>query len=142
MSDSDDFSEIECEFVRDGTEGRVLMSRKIIDEFMALESRKQAQLLSRLQLWGNGVKLTREQFNGNEGRCGGEDDRMLVAVKTNKAMKTRLYGFVRHYREKRTLLLVAMDTAKKQDKANPRILKRAKAEAVSLDERCGEHDEQ
>lgn len=142
MSDSNDFSEIECEHVHDGTAGRVLMSNKIIENFMALESHKQAQLLSRAKLWADGVRLTREQFNGNEGRCGGANDRMLVALKTNKVMKTRLYGFVRRYRGKRTLLLVDMDTAKKQDQANPRILKRAKAKAESLDERCGEHDEQ
>lgn len=138
MSDSDDFSEIECELVLHGTSGRVLMSKAVIDDFMALDTRKQAQLLSRAKLWADDVRLTREQFNGNEGRCGGANDRMLVALKTNKAMKTRLYGFVRHYRDQRTLLIVDMDTAKKQDKANPRILKRAKATAVSLDERCGE----
>ncbi|WP_157726807.1 hypothetical protein [Qipengyuania flava] len=138
MSDSDDFSEIECELVLNGAGGRVLMSGSVIDEFMALDSRKQAQLLSRAKLWADGVRLTREQFNGIEGRCGGANDRMLVALKTSKAMKTRLYGFVRHYRDQRTLLIVDMDTAKKQDKANPRILKRAKAAAVSLDERCGD----
>ena len=138
MSDSDDFSEIECELVHEGTSGRVLMSSEVIDDFMALETRKQAQLLSRAKLWADGIRMTREQFNGNEGRCGGANDRMLVALKTTNAMKTRLYGFVRHYRDQRTLLIVETDTAKKQDKANPRILKRAKAKAVVLDERCGE----
>ena len=142
MSDSDAFSEIECEHVLDGATGRVLMVGKIVDEFMALDTRKQAQLLSRAKLWADGVRLTREQFNGNEGRCGGANDRMLVAVKTNKALKTRLYGFVRHFRGRKTLLLVGMDTAKKQDRANPRILKKVKAEAVLLDERCGDCDEQ
>ncbi|MGB7374815.1 hypothetical protein [Pontixanthobacter sp.] len=135
MNDSDDFSDIDCELVHDGRVGRVLMSRKVVDEFVALESRKQAQLISRAKLWADGVPPTKEQFNGNEGRCGGENDRMLVAF---KARKIRLYGFVRHYKNMKTLIIIDIDIAKKQDKANSRILTRAKVEAVSFDQKCGE----
>lgn len=109
------------------------MMREVTREFLALDSKKQARLLANAKLWADGHKPTEEQFNGNEGRCGGENDRMLVAVKVHKV---RLYGFVRSFRGKRTLLLVDIDSSKKQNKANPRILKRAKATATELDSLC------
>lgn len=138
MSDSNDFSDVDCEHVLTGRSGRVLILGSLVSDFMALDTRKQAQLMSRMKLWADGVPLTKEQFNGNEGRCGGDNDRMLVAVKTNNSLKVRLYGFVRHLRSVRTLLIVDIDDAKKQDKASPRILMRARAKVVSLDERCGD----
>lgn len=138
MSDSTDYANVGCEHVLEGQEGRVLMSHSILDRFFSLETRAQAQLMSRMKLWADGIPLTKEQFNGNEGRCGGGNDRMLVAVKTSVAMKTRLYGFIRHLRGKRTLIVVEIDTAKKQDKANPRVVGRAKSEVLFYDERCGD----
>lgn len=135
MNDSNDFEDIDCEFVLVGRAGRVLMSASVVGEFQGIEARKQGQLLSRVKLWADGISLTKEQFNGNEGRCGGENDRMLVAVKTSKV---RLYGFVRHYNDLKTLIIVDIDSAKKQDKANSRILKKAKQLVVLFDKKCGE----
>lgn len=63
---------------------------------------------------------------------------MLVAVKTHKV---RLYGFIRRYRGKKCLVIVAIDSAKKQDKPNPRIVKKAKEAVIQLDALCGENDE-
>jgi hypothetical protein len=135
MTDSDDFDEIECDHVLTGSVARVLMAKTVTQEFIAVESKKQARLLSNAKIWADGHPPNEEQFQGNEGRCGGENDRMLVAVKVHKI---RLYGFVRRYRGKKTLLIVDIDVAKKQNKANPRILKRAKAAAVAMDAKCGE----
>lgn len=135
MSDSDDFDEIDCDHVLTGQVARVLMSKTATKEFLTLPSNKQARLLSNAKLWADGYKPTEEQFKGNEGRCGGQNDRMLVAV---KAFRIRLYGIVRRYKAKKTLLIIDIDPSKKQDRANPRILKRAKALAVALDERCGD----
>ena len=135
MSDSADFDDIDCDHVLTGRVARVLITKEVTREFLTLESKKQARLLSNAKLWADGYRPNQEQFNGNEGRCGGENDRMLVAV---KAFKIRLYGFVRRYRSKKTLLIVDIDASKKQDKANRRILKRAKNNAVALDRKCGE----
>lgn len=135
MSDSDEFSDIACDHVLDGAGARVLMLKAVTKEFFGLESKKQARLLSNAKLWANDYKPSSEQFNGNEGRCGGKNDRLLVAV---KAHKVRLYGIIRRYRGMRTLLIVDIDVAKKQDLANPRIIKRAKIKAVNLDELCGD----
>ncbi|WP_232495996.1 hypothetical protein [Novosphingobium kaempferiae] len=135
MNDSDDYSDIDCEHVLSGAAARVLMAAKVVSEFMEVETRKQSQLLSRMKLWADGIPPSKEQFNGNEGRCGGANDRMLVAFKTNKV---RLYGFVRHYRGVKTVIIVDIDAAKKQDKASPRILRRAKEAAVLFDGKCGD----
>jgi hypothetical protein len=81
-----------------GKVARVLITRSTTKEFLTLESNKQARLLSNAKLWADGFRPSEEQFNGNEGRCGGSNDRMLVAV---KAFKLRLYGFVRRYRSKK-----------------------------------------
>lgn len=135
MADSDDFDEIDCDHVLTGSAGRVLMAKSVTQAFVALESRKQARLLSNAKIWADGHRPSDEQFQGNEGRCGGANDRMLVAVKVHKV---RLYGFIRRYRTKKTLLIVDIDVAKKQNRANPRVLKRAKAAAVAMDVRCGE----
>lgn len=133
MSDSSDFDEIECDHVLTGKVARVVMAKPVTAEFLKVETKKQARLLANAKLWADGYRLTDEQFNGNEGRCGGANDRMLVAIKVHKV---RLYGFIRRYREQRTLMLIDIDTDKKQNRANPRVLKRAKTAAVTLDAKC------
>lgn len=135
MSDSDDFSELSCDLVHTGLVARVLMEKSVTKEFLKLESKQQARLLSNATVWASEHRPSSEQFNGNEGRCGGENDRMLVAI---KARKIRLYGIIRRYRGLKTMIIVDIDVAKKQDLANPRILKRAKVKAISIDILCGD----
>lgn len=134
MSDSDDFANIDCDHVLTGMTAQVLMAKSVTIEFFELETRKQARLLSNVKLWADGQRPSSEQFNGNEGRCGGDNDRMLVAVKVHKV---RLYGFVRSYNNIKTLILIDMDSAKKQDRACPRILKRSKSRVRDMDTLCG-----
>lgn len=135
MSESENFDEIDCDHVLTGRAACVLMAKSVTQEFIGIESKKQARLLSNAKLWADGHRPNDEQFQGNEGRCGGANDRMLVAVKVHKI---RLYGFIRRYRERKTLILIDIDVNKKQNKASPRVLKRAKAAAVAMDEMCGE----
>lgn len=133
MTDSVDFDEIECDHVLTGKIARVLMAKAVTGDFLTIDSKKQARLLANAKLWADGLRPSDEQFNGNEGRCGGDNDRMLVAVKVHKV---RLYGFVRGYKGLKILFIVDIDAEKKQNRANPRVLKRAKASAVCLDARC------
>lgn len=135
MSDSDAFDDIECDHVLTGQAGRVVMAKRVTREFLTIDSKKQARLLSNAKLWADGHKPSAEQFNGSEGRCGGQNDRMLVAVKVHKV---RLYGFIRRLRGLRTLIIVEIDTAKKQDRACPRVLKRAKLAVIEIDTICGD----
>jgi hypothetical protein len=134
MSDSDDFASVNCDHVLTGVIAQVLMAKSVTIDFCELESRKQARLLSNAKLWADGQRPSTEQFNGNEGRCGGDNDRMLVAIKVHKV---RLYGFIRNYKSKKTLILVDIDPSKKQDRACPRILKRAKSRVRDMDTLCG-----
>lgn len=134
MSDSDDFASIDCDHVLTGMTAQVLMAKSVTAAFFELETRKQARLLSNTKLWADGQRPNGEQFNGNEGRCGGQNDRMLVAIKVHKV---RLYGFIRRYKEKRTLILVDIDSDKKQNRACLRILKRAKGRVRDMDNLCG-----
>lgn len=135
MSDSADFSEIECDYVLSGSEARVLMRKKVTKQFVKLDTRQQGRLMSNMKLWADGRNPSSEQFNGNEGRCGGANNRMLVAVKVHKV---RLYGFVRQYRDRKTLIIVDIDPAKKSNRASPHLLKRAKSAAVEVDVICGD----
>lgn len=135
MTDSDDdFDEIDCDHVLSGRAGRVLMVKSVTEEFLELETKKQARLLANAKLWADGQTPSPEQFQGNEGRCGGDNDRMLVAMKTHKI---RLYGFIRQYKRMKTLIIVDVDAAKKQDKARSHILKRAKSAVQTVDKTCG-----
>ena len=135
MSDSDDFDEIDCDHVQTGASGRVLMVKSVTAEFLVLETKKQARLLANTKLWADGYNPSPEQFNGNEGRCGGPNNRMLVAVKIHKI---RLYGFVRQYRKVKSLIIVDADMAKKQTRAKGHVLKRAKAAVLLMDQSCGD----
>lgn len=136
MTDSEcEFEEIECDHVLTGRTGRVLMAKSVTETFLSLETKKQARLLANAKLWADGYNPTPEQFQGNEGRCGGDNDRMLVAIKTHKV---RLYGFIRQYKQMKTLILVDIDGAKKQNKAKSFVLKRAKSAVQALDRKCGE----
>jgi hypothetical protein len=135
MSDSGEFDEIDCDHVLTGRAGRVLMLRTVTKEFVQLETQKQARLLANAKLWADGQRPSPEQFQGNEGRCNGENDRMLVAIKTHKI---RLYGFIRSYRGVKTLIIADIDPAKKQNKAKKHILDRAKAAVVAIDKSCGD----
>lgn len=135
MSDSDDFDEIDCDHVLTGRVGRVLMAKSATKEFLQLATQKQARLLANAKLWADGQRPSSEQFQGNEGRCGGDNDRMLVAIKTHKI---RLYGFIRNYRKMKTLIIADIDPAKKQDRAKKHVLNRAKAAVVAIDKSCGD----
>jgi hypothetical protein len=66
--------------------------------------------------------LTPEMFNGNEGRS----PRHNVLLQALKIRKVRLYGFSRSIGRRRTFIIVDADPAKKQDKADQNVLKRAR----------------
>lgn len=74
-----------------------------------------------MQRWCEGAALTEEMFNGSEGRS--PDNLMLKVFKTHKV---RLYGYETSYLGRRTFIIVERDLAKKQNKADQELLKRAK----------------
>lgn len=129
--DPDSFN---CDLMVSGCEGEVLIDKSVTKELLELDSIKQARLLSNAKLWADGRKPTREQANFSEGRCGGKFNRMLLAIKTHKV---RLYGFIARINNKKTMVIVDIDPAKKQTKADKTVLKRAKNRVKEFDERYG-----
>lgn len=100
--------------------------RKIYD---ALDTQMQGRFERYMELWCNETKLPDTMFNQNEGRSKGG-----VMLRAFKAFKVRLYGFDRKVVGVRTFVIVDIDPAKKQNKADPGILKRAKSRVDDLSE--------
>lgn len=120
-----------------GTEGAcVAIDAHLMKELEEIDPKKLARLIRIMELWCLGQQLSGEQFNGNEGRARrGDLNVMLQAFKTHKV---RLFGFVMSIDLKRTFLIVDLDPAKKQNKADPKILKRAHGRALDWTEKAGE----
>ena len=113
---------IECDVLASRHGARVAIRRRIRHEFDGLDDQKKGRLQAIMGLWCEGRALTPQMFNGNEGRTSIHNV-MLQAFKT---FKVRLYGFSSDVGGKRTFVIIDSDPAKKQDKADPKILKRAK----------------
>jgi hypothetical protein len=132
---SDDVDAYGCELlVREGRT-QVVLREEASKEFWSLEQRAQAKLLVRCKLWAAGKKLSEEHLNHNEGRARkGDINRRIEAFKISGV---RLFGFVRPLMGFKTFVAVAVDAAKKQRKANPRVLSRAVARIVKFEEQFG-----
>jgi hypothetical protein len=120
-----------CDLLVEAGGSQVCISRTMRGEFDALDDKKQGRFRRIMELWCNNQKLTPEMFNANEGRSP-QNNLLLQAF---KAFKVRLYGFVRPVQGVRTFVLIDADPAKKQDKADPGILKRAKGRADDIGRR-------
>lgn len=124
MSSGDDESlnTIDCDVLQERYGARVVIRRGIKGTYESLGTQKQGRFAAIFQRWCEGTKLTPEMFNANEGRT----SKRNVLLQAFKAFKVRLYGFSTSVGGRRTFLIMDADPAKKQDKADPRILKRAK----------------
>lgn len=124
--DNDDSLDgLDCELLASAGKARVAIVRGIKGEYDALDEKQQGRFVGIMTLWCEGRKLAPNMFNYNEGRSKGHN----LLIQAFKAFKIRLYGFERHLADRRTFIIVEFDPAKKQDKADPNILKRAKMRA-------------
>lgn len=125
MSDDngDSADDLNCDSLEVSGRSQVLLWRPITKEWEKLEAKQQGRFARIMQMWCEGHQLTKEMFNGNEGRSPTHN----VMLQAFKAFKIRLYGFVTTINEMRSFIIVDIDPAKKQDKADPNILKRAYA---------------
>lgn len=122
----DSLEHIECDVLAEHSGARVVIRRAVRKVYDALDDRAQGRLSAVMKRWCDDPdQLTPEMFNGNEGRSSRHNE-MLQAIKNNAA-KVRLYGFSFLVADKRTFIIVDADTAKKQNKADPNILKRARS---------------
>jgi hypothetical protein len=124
----DSLEHIECDVLAEHSGARVVIRRTLTKAWEALGDRAQARLLPIMKRWCDGDKMSPEMFNHNEGRS----SRHNIMLQAFKAFKVRLYGFSFAVGEKRTFIIVDADPAKKQNKADPKILKRAKTRIDDL----------
>lgn len=113
---------IDCEVLEERFGARVVIRRAVRKAYDSLDDQKKGRLNAIMRLWCEGRPLTPKMFNGNEGRTS-RHNLMLQAFKT---FKVRFYGVSIAVGGRRTFVVVDNDPAKKQDKADPAILKRAK----------------
>lgn len=110
------------------TRGRVVITEAVEPEFEALEEHVRGRLTRIMELWCDGRPLTETMFNGNEGRAKGSN----ILLMAFKGFKVRLYGFQQTLLKRKTFIVADIDSAKKQNKADQGILKRAKARVTEI----------
>ena len=129
MSDQNDdpAEDYQCATLVDHDGSRIWISPAPRAGFDSLGEAQRERLLRIMELWCGELSLTKTMFNGNEGRSSGG-----TMLKAFKGFKHRFYGFERKIDGVRTFVIVDHDPAKKQDKADPHILKRAKGRIDSF----------
>ncbi len=100
---------------------RVAILVETAGAYDGFEERVRDKLKRIMFRWCGGHAMTKEMFNGNEGRSAGG-----TALKAFKSFKHRLYGFETKLEGIRTFVIVDHDPAKKRDQADQSILTRAK----------------
>jgi hypothetical protein len=121
MSEQDDsLDQLGCDGLEKSGRSQVALWRAAAKDWGGLDDNQEGRFRRIMQMWCEGHKLTPEMYNGNEGRSPGN-----IMLHAFKAFKIRLYGFVRSVGTIRTFIVVDIDPAKKRDKADPKILKRA-----------------
>ena len=108
--------------------GCVVLHSCVGQLFDALDEAVRARFVRIMELWCDDKPLTDKMINRNEGRTSRRNE-MCQAF---KAFKVRLYGFVGQENGKKTFVICDFDGAKKQDKADKQILKRAKSRIDDL----------
>lgn len=119
-SDAETLETYDCEPLVQTADARVAIARHILPEYKSMPDQKRARFQAIMRRWCDGVKLTPEMFNANEGRSPGG-----ILLQAFKGFKIRLYGFRRKISSLETFIIVEIDPAKKQDKADSKVLKRA-----------------
>jgi hypothetical protein len=122
--ESDSLEAIECDLLAERFGAQVVMRRVVKKIYDALADKQKGRFLGIMGRWCEDPRmLTPDMFNGNEGRS----PRNNVMLQALKIRKVRLYGFSRSISRRRSFIIVDADPSKKQDKADPKILKRAKS---------------
>ena len=121
MSEQDDsLDHLACDELEKSGRAQVALWRGAAKQWGELDVKQEGRFRRIMQMWCEGHSLTPEMYNGNEGRSPGN-----TMLHTFKAFKIRLYGFVRSVGNLRTFIVVDIDPAKKRDKADAKLLKRA-----------------
>jgi len=130
MSEASDESleRINCDLLAECCGARVAVERGVRKIYDALADQSKGRLQAVMSRWCEGGSLTPEMFNANEGRS----PRHGILLQAFKTFKVRLYGFSSAVGGRRTFVIVDADPAKKQARADQKILKRAKRRVDDL----------
>jgi hypothetical protein len=128
-TDADTLKRIGAEPLVVEADAQIVILEKVKKVFEGIEEQPKARLTRVMELWCLGKPLTDKMFNGNEGRSK-QKNMMLQAF---KAWKVRLFGIVTSISGKKTFIIVNIDSAKKQEKADKNILRIAKERVDDLD---------
>lgn len=123
---NESLDDLDCESLVRAANAQVAMARRLLPTYR-VNDQKLGRFEAIMRRWCEGVSLTPEMFNANEGRSSDG-----VLIQAFKGFKIRLYGFVRQVQRVKTFLIVEIDPAKKQDKADQKVLKRAKRRADEI----------
>lgn len=126
-SGNESLDDLDCEPLVRTAKAQVAMARRLLPTYRGVSDQKQGRFEAIMRRWCEDVSLTPEMFNANEGRSSGG-----ILIQAFKGFKIRLYGFVRQVQRVKTFLIIEIDPAKKQDKADPKVLKRAKRRADDI----------
>lgn len=108
--------------------GRVVLHECVQESYDALDEQCRGRFERIMELWCDDKPLTDKMINRNEGRT----TRTNTMCQAFKAFKVRLYGHVGNKNGVKCFVISDFDGAKKQDKADKGILKRAKSRIDDL----------
>lgn len=121
--EGDSLEAIGCDLLVERFGARVVIRRVMRKAYDALADKQKGRFHRIMGRWCEDPRmLTPDMFKANEGRS----PRRNVLLQALKIRKVRLYGFSRSIERKGTFIIVDADPAKKQDKADQNVLKRAK----------------
>lgn len=133
MSDGNEESldDLECDCLASAKTAQVAIARNIKNDYDNLTYQQLGRFQRILEMWCQEHNLPPTMWNSNEGRS----PVYKVLIQAAKITKVRLYGFVRSVQGVKTFIIVDLDPAKKQNKADPIVLKRAKDRADKMGKR-------
>jgi hypothetical protein len=117
----DPADDYECSTLVNHDGSRVWVTDAIRPAYDDFEEAKRERLNRIMKNWCEERALTNTMFNYNEGRTVGG-----IMLQAFKSFKHRFYGFERQIAGIRTFVVIDYDGAKKQDKGDQRVLRRAK----------------
>lgn len=117
----DSLGQLDCELIAEHGSMRVVMLQRLRKVYDRLKPKEAGRLQAVMKRWCLQQGLTPEMLNTNEGRS----SRHNLLIQAFKTFKVRLYGFGTTIEGVRTFVIVEIDPAKKQIKADPKILRRA-----------------
>lgn len=121
---SDQSEDDSCHVIVDVAGRRVMIIKELKDQYERFPIKEQARFYRIMEMWCFGHNMPKKMLNKSEGRS----PKGNILIQAFKAFKIRLYGFV----SGSDFIIVEIDPAKKQDKADPRMLDRAKTRADSM----------